>query len=120
MEDFIAHIALPSLLCGLAFIVMGMPMYYYPPKEINSLFGYRTNASMKSQERRDFAQRFCAILAMKVSIIMIIVSLLAYLVPVDSDIRQLSGVFLVIISTAYLFYSTESAITNDLNKYTCL
>jgi uncharacterized membrane protein len=110
MEDFVAHIALPSLLCGLAFIIMGMSMYYYPPKEINSLYGYRTGSSIESQERWDFAQRFCAILAMKVSIIMIIVSLLAYLVPVDTAIKQLSGVFLVIISTAYLFYSTETAI----------
>jgi len=85
-------------------------MYYYPPKEINSLYGYRTGSSMKSQERWDFAQRFCAILAMKISVVMIIVSLLFYLVPADTDIKQISGVFLLILGTVYLFYSTETAI----------
>jgi uncharacterized membrane protein len=110
MEDFVANIAFPSLLCGVDYILMGVIMYYYPPKEINSLYGYRTGSSMKSQERWDFAQRFCAILAMKISVVMIIVSLLAYLVPADTDIKQISGVFLLILGTVHLLYSTETAI----------
>jgi len=110
MEDLVANIALPSLLCGVAFIIMGVIMYYYPPKEINSLYGYRTATSMKSPQHWDFAQRYCSVLAMKISVVMIVLSLLAYFVPADTAVKQFLGVFLLILGTAYLFYSTEAAI----------
>jgi len=116
MEDFVANIALSSFICGVAFMGMGLVMYYYPPKKINDLYGYRTGNSMKSQERWDFAQRFCAVQAMKVSVVMIVVSLLFYFITVDTAIKQFSGVFILIICAAYLLYSTEKAIKNRFKE----
>ena len=45
-----------SLLLGGILILTGRIMLAYPPKKINWIYGYRTPASMKSQERWDFAQ----------------------------------------------------------------
>ena len=45
-----------SLLLGGILIIIGRFMLAYPPKKINWIYGYRTPASMKSQERWDFAQ----------------------------------------------------------------
>ena len=117
MEDFVANIALSSFICGIAFVGMGLVMYYYPPKKINDLYGYRTGSSMKSQERWDFAQHFCAVQAMKVSVVMILLSLLFYFIPVDTAIKQFLGVFLLLLGVAYLLYSTEKAIKQRFNKY---
>jgi len=36
---------------GLIFILAGFIMLKFPPKKINSLYGYRTSSSMKNQER---------------------------------------------------------------------
>ena len=116
MDEFVSNIALASLISGIAFIVMGVTMYYPPPKEINYLYGYRSAASMKSQERWDFAQRYCALQAIKVSVVMIAVSLLFYFIPVDTAIKQFSGVFLLILSAAYLLYNTEKAIKKRFQK----
>jgi len=48
------------ILTGFIFSAAGLIMFKYPPKIINSLYGYRTLISMKSQERWDFAQRYSA------------------------------------------------------------
>ena len=116
MDEFVSNIALGSLIAGIAFIVMGVIMYYRPPKEINYLYGYRSAASMKSQEQWDFAQRYCALQAIKVSGVMMGVSLLSYFIPIDTAIKQFSGVFLLILSAAYLLYSTEKAIKRRFQK----
>lgn len=45
------------LLTGLIFVAMAELTRRYPPRKINHLYGYRTKASMSSQERWDFAQQ---------------------------------------------------------------
>lgn len=40
-------------------IFTGLLMYFKPPKEINSFFGFRTMKSGKSQRNWDIAQKLC-------------------------------------------------------------
>ncbi len=49
------------LLSGVIFVLAAEWMARRPPQKINSLYGYRTPASMASQERWDFAQKASAI-----------------------------------------------------------
>ena len=59
METFaIGPFLILDALTGIILIVVGFILLKYPPKEINSLYGYRTEKSMKSQEAWDFAQIF--------------------------------------------------------------
>ena len=49
------------LLCvGIVFILAGVILYVFPPKKINGLYGYRTQTSMQSQKKWDFAQTYSA------------------------------------------------------------
>ena len=50
---------IPALTGGI-FILVGLIMNYFPPQEINCLYGYRTNRSMKNKTAWDFAQKYAA------------------------------------------------------------
>ncbi len=116
MEDFIINISIPAFVCGITFLAIGLVMYYNPPKDINGFIGYRTGASMKSQERWDFAQRYCAVLTIKSAAAMLAVSLLCYFIPVDPPIKQFAGIILLIVCAAWLITGTEIAIKQSLKK----
>ena len=49
------------VMTGVIFIITGWIMMKFPPKDINSLYGYRTKNSMKNKERWAFAQKYSAI-----------------------------------------------------------
>ena len=51
-------LVLLPLIVGGIFIICGLLLYYFPPKEINHLYGYRTKTSMQNQEIWDFAQKY--------------------------------------------------------------
>lgn len=47
-----------SLMLAAVFIVCGFILIIFPPKTINSLYGYRTSFSMKNQDTWDVAQKY--------------------------------------------------------------
>ena len=49
---------------GLVFLAAGLIQRFFPPKKINSFYGYRTTNSMKSQPRWEFAQQYSSGLMM--------------------------------------------------------
>lgn len=57
--NFINYIIGPQLI-GIIFYMAGIIMQRFPPKKINSLYGYRTISSMKNQQTWDEANRFSA------------------------------------------------------------
>ena len=48
-----------NLLIPAVMIGFGRMMEKKPPREINSIYGYRTKRSMKSQDTWDFAHEYC-------------------------------------------------------------
>ncbi|MEC5394348.1 SdpI family protein [Bergeyella sp. RCAD1439] len=46
------------VLVGPIFMVSGLLLLKFPPKKINSLYGYRSKSAMKDLERWRFAQRY--------------------------------------------------------------
>lgn len=57
LQLFLNSFTIVLFTSGLCFLVAGFVMSKYPPKKINSLYGYRTSASMKSQQAWNFAQK---------------------------------------------------------------
>jgi uncharacterized membrane protein len=55
MEELVKYI-LPIIIL-VAFSAGGLILYFFPPKKINSIYGYRTPRSMKNQSNWDFAQK---------------------------------------------------------------
>jgi uncharacterized membrane protein len=110
MEEIFTNSFAVSLLCGVIFLIVALITYWFPPKKINPLYGYRTSSSMKSQERWDFAQRYSTMQMIKGALVMVVISLLGYFVPVSPDVKFWVGIALLAAMVAYLFKGTEKAI----------
>ena len=76
MERLENPFTIPLLICGMIFFVVGLLLLFFPPKKINSLYGYRTPNSMKSQERWDFSQKYSSNLMWKCGVGIALLSLL--------------------------------------------
>ena len=116
MDDFAAHIAIPSLITGIVFALLGWAFYQSPPSEINPLVGYRTKTSMKSQEHWNFAQKHSAKQMARGGSIMIVLSLLSYFIPVDTEYKHIGGLILLVLCAVYLIISTEIALRKRFPK----
>lgn len=101
-------------LTGIILIVVGFILLKYPPKEINSLYGYRTEKSMKSQEAWDFAQIFSSKLMIKAGSFLSVVGLLGYaFLEVSFLLEVILASIAFTLGLCALFYYTES----ELDKY---
>jgi len=96
------------VLIGGVFTIAAMLMYLFPPKKINSLYGYRTSSSMKSIERWTFAQRFSSILMVKSGLVLMAISIGGLFVSVSKTVDTIAAAVCVIIAIALLILRTES------------
>lgn len=80
----------------LFFCILALPVYFsfYPPKDINLLYGYRTKRSMKNKNSWNFANHYSAKLLLKLSIITVIFQVILHL---------LFGVMVSIIVTSFVW-----------------
>ena len=101
---------------GIACLVMGIIMFYFPPKNINSWYGYRTGQSMSTQEKWDFSQHYSAILMMKCAIFMIILGLTVSISPVDKSTDILISTPSLLLIVGFMLFKTERAITKQFGK----
>jgi len=95
-------------LCGLIYLIAGLIQIKFPPREINSLYGYRTSSSMRSKEAWNFAQRYSAKFSIVISIIMIGFALTSLLFPVlSADYQVWISLTIILALTGFMIYSTE-------------
>ena len=116
MDDFGANIAIPSFITGIVFSLLGWALYLNPPSKINPLMGYRTSMSMKSQENWDFAQHYSSKKMSLAGNIMVVLSLLSYFIPVETEYKQTGGIVLLVLSSIYIIASTEMALREKFPK----
>ena len=107
---------LTNIFPGIIFILLGLFMNFFPPKKINSLYGYRTAASMKSQERWDFAQKYVAKKIIQTGILVVLLGLIIPFVSVGEHIRKIFGIATLMISILVLLLLTENALKNKFPK----
>lgn len=105
--DNIMHL---SAFVSIVFLITGFIMYKFPPKKINYLYGYRTNASMKSQERWDFSQKYSSIQMMFTSIKLFILSLILPWFNESFITNIFLQIVIVIVAVGFMFYKIEKAI----------
>ena len=101
------HLFTLPILCGGIFLVTGFVLLQFPPKKINSLYGYRTARSMRSQEAWDFAQKFSAKLLMKYGVALMIVSLLSFFTDFSNDTNLIIGFVFLFAVVILLFFQVE-------------
>jgi uncharacterized membrane protein len=98
----------------------------FPPKEINSLYGYRTTLSMKSQQNWDEGNRYSTALIIKCGWVLVITGLiitaLLMLVPISPEARTLTKVILMLAcafaTVIILFRATEKHLKNKFDQTT--
>ena len=114
--DFLNDLLLVPLLVGPIFILSGVILNLFPPKKINSLYGYRTINSMKSQERWDYAQKVSALELIKLGSILTILSFLGIFINFSETIEILIGLGIIITVIIILFIRIERAINKKYNS----
>ena len=105
-----------AFLAGIIFAIAGIIQYLFAPKEINSLYGYRTKSSMESEERWHFAQKYSAVKLIVVGVFLLAVSLLPLVVAMGETVQIVIQPGIIMLSIAYLFYSTEKALKTRFPK----
>jgi uncharacterized membrane protein len=70
--------SLTLLMTGVIFVGMAELTRRFPPSKINHLYGYRTKASMTSQERWDFAQQAASLRSRSMGWLMIGLAAVGY------------------------------------------
>ena len=102
MNDF----SLITLLTGSIFFLAGVVLMMLPPSRINSLYGYRTPASMRNPETWKEANRYSARLMLITGIVLLILAAGFLSKPIVK-----AGIFLglgcVILTATLLIISTE-------------
>jgi len=94
-------------LTGVVFLLAGFVMSKFPPKEINSFYGYRSSKSMKSQEAWDFAQEFSSKVMMKAGLFLIIFGLLGYyILDISFFWESILATLAFVLGIGALFYFT--------------
>lgn len=85
-----------SLLCPAIMIIFGIVFFKNAPKEINYLFGYRTELSMKNRDTWEFAHRYCGKLWMWIGSILLPLSILPLLFVIGQSKDVIGSVGLII------------------------
>lgn len=79
-----------DLILPISIILIGLLMKSHPPKTINSIIGYRTRRSMRSQEAWDYANSECgrlwSIIGIFLTVIIVLNKLLIPLPPENLSI----------------------------------
>lgn len=80
----------------------------FPPKSINSWYGYRTVRSMKNKEQWSFAQKYSAKLGLIIISIVLIIQCVLYLIYGSTSVTDLTTVGLWLIGMVILIFSVEN------------
>jgi uncharacterized membrane protein len=99
--------ALPLFIVGFVFSLAAFITLKFPPKKINSIYGYRTSRSMKNQENWDLAQRFSSQLMLKQGLIILATAFLLEVLPIPMEVATLISMLLLVMSVIILFVQTE-------------
>ena len=110
-----------SLLIPSIMIVFGIVFSLFPPKEINSFYGYRTTMSMINKDTWKFAHLYCGKIRIVVGVVMLILSALTVLLLRESDdnITGIAGIIIIIIQTVILILSVipvEMALRKNFDR----
>lgn len=102
----------PLLLIGLIFIVAGFILHKFPPKTINTLYGYRTKRLMRDQKSWDFAQLYSSKLMMQFGLLYAFIGLIGFIYKPNETIVAIITITLLIAIAAIIIVIVERKLKN--------
>lgn len=114
------------MVCGIVMIPFMMILFGYifknnPPKDINSIYGYRTSMSKKNMDTWNFAHHYFGKLWFVIGIIILPVSIIPmfFFIKQSTDVVGTAGSIIEIIQIIVLLipiYSTEKALKKTFDE----
>jgi len=87
------------LMLPITMAIFGRIFMHRPPKEINSLYGYRTSRSMKNQETWIYAHNYCGLLWTKIGRFVLICTILPMVIIIGKSnkfVGKVGGVIVIV------------------------
>lgn len=112
---------LSSLTIPVIMLIIGLIFTFKPPKEINELFGYRTNLSMKNLDTWNFANRYIGRVWLILSLFILPLTIVVMLLINGEDESYITTAFFIVLSIQLLIMlisiiPTEIALNKKFNK----
>ena len=107
---------LVPFLVGLIFVIMSIVARKIPPSGINTLYGYRTRRSMKSQQQWDFAQEHSNTLMHRYGCLLILLGIVGYFTTFSNMIGLILALFSIILASAAIIIRTENALKENFGE----
>ena len=85
-----------NLLIPLIMLLGGYLMYKKPPKEINSVVGYRTKMSKKNKDTWEFAHNYCGRLWLKIGIVLFVLTFIVQIPFVHASDNAIGNMTLIV------------------------
>ncbi|NER11320.1 SdpI/YhfL protein family protein [Muriicola jejuensis] len=111
MSDYHALLA-TNIFLALLIIALPLLLTYYPPKNINFFYGYRTKSSLKSKKNWDIANRIYPKELLKYSIYTILLQGISFIIW-DEKIAIIVGCVLWIFAIFIPIYTTEKSLKKE-------
>ena len=105
-----------SLMSGITAISAGLALRFFPPKNRNWFYGYRTKRSSKSQESWDFAQRHSSNGLILFGIIPLALAPLDFVVDFNETNGAAFGIALLLLILVVPILRTEKELKNRFDK----
>lgn len=110
-----------DLLIPMIMFAAGKSFQKSAPKKINSIYGYRTEMSMKNRDTWEYAHARCGALWFKSSLILLPINLLSmlFMLGKTENIVGCGGLVLLVLNAAVMFTTiplTESALQKTFNS----
>jgi hypothetical protein len=117
MEQILNYLAdrvgIVSFLVGIVFFIAAIIMHFFPPKEVNYLYGYRTKASMKNQQVWDFSQKYSTGKMFQLALFLLAFSFLNLFISINQELAAFLGIGFMIVGCIYMIVTTEKAIKKN-------
>lgn len=110
-----------SILIPIIMIIAGKAFTKNAPKNINPIYGYRTEMSMKNRDTWEFAHNYCGRLWLRLGIILLVISTIPMLCVIgkNTDTVGTVGSVICILDVLVLITSifpTEKALKKNFDK----
>lgn len=122
MSGFWIFMLVMVLLTPFTMLFFGCLFYYKPPKEINSVYGYRTKRSMKNSQTWKFAHHYCGRIWMLFGTAILPFSVMPMILVWAKDVDTIGilGGILVLFQSVLLILTiplTERALRKNFDEY---
>ena len=102
-----------QFLLACVFFLIGMFAFYFPPKSINELYGYRTKNSMSSPEKWTLAQKYSSQLMIKLGLMQICCSFFGVFFENSKALHLSVGTLSAVLTCVILITFTENKLKRE-------